>query len=267
MKSMSTMSMNSARQDGSPMRRLTYISLLLLLTLGWAGVSQAAMVHVRSSCTYGANLYAGTSSYVYSYPTGTAPTAGNLVIIATAQGANRTVSSIAGTAITYTINGASTQNGGSLAYASIWKGIASGTDTTATVTISGTSSDPAVVCFAEFSGADSDQSGSTANGAANNNTTTHNSGSVTPPTADNVVIAAYERGGAPGDYTEDGAFTSVTTGWNAFYFAYLIQAAATAQEYNATSSANRYTAMRIGAFAGTASGAITPRGLLLGVYP
>lgn len=227
--------------------------LLVLLILVMSSPSWAAMAHVRSNCVSG-NLYAGTNSYVYTYPGG-APTVGNLVIISSVQD-TRSVSSVAGTGTTYTINGANTNHGAGF-NTSQWKAIAAGSDTTVTVTLSGTSgSVNSIVCFAEFSGANSDQSGSTANGAANTATTTHNSGSVTPPTADNVVIVtAFTSNGA--DFTHDSDFTAVTTGHNYAYFAYRIQSAATIQEYNGTSGVNRDSGIRIGAFAGASSSAET----------
>lgn len=225
-------------------------ALVLLLTLGWTGVSQAAMALVggQSQCLV-SNLFAGTNSYVYTYPSGI--TAGNLVVLGITSD-TRTVSSAAGTGTTYSINGAHTLGGsGNI---SIWKAVAAGTDTTVTITLSSTLNATTRLCFAEFSGASSDQSGSTANGAVTSGTTTHGSGSVTPPTAENVVVAFVERGNA--SWTEDGAFTQIATGETLTKFAYLIQSAATDQSYDMTSDINRDAALRIGAFAGTSSGSV-----------
>lgn len=216
------------------------------------------MALVQADCDTG-NLFASTTQYVYTYPT--PPTAGNLLILGSVQN-TRTVSSAAGTSNTYTINGANTNNASAGYNASQWKVIASGSDTTVTITLSGANgSSDSTICFAEFSGAASDQSGSTANGASNSTTTTHNSGSVTPPTADNVVVSTIYISG--GTWTPDGAFTDVTTGQAIAKFAYKLQTAADAEEYNATTNVNRFTAMRVGAFAGASSGSAPGSMLLL----
>lgn len=230
------------------MRRLLVLLVALLLPVqGWA------LTLVQSGCQTG-NLYAGTTQYVYPYPA--TPTAGNLVVIATAQ-ETRSVNTIAGTSTSYTINGTSSiDSSGSQQRATIHYAIFSGSDTTATITLNGTTAITAAVCFSEWSAANSDQSGNTANGFATTAgaVAAHNSGSVTPPTANNVVVAFYYRSGAAADFTEDGAFTSISTGSDNYYYAYLLQSAATAQEYNSTSSPARFSAMRIGSFAGTAGG-------------
>ena len=236
------------------------VALVWLLTFLMAMPSWAAMALVQSNCATG-NLFAGTSTYVYTYPS--APTVGNLVVIGETM-QTRTISSIAGTATTYTINGSNTNNATAGYNTSLWKAIFAGSDTTATLTASGNSGGTdTTVCFWEFSGASSDQSGSVANGAANNLTTTHNSGSVTPPTADNVVVSMIFISGTV--WTADSGFTNTATGQTIAKAGYIIQSSATAQEYNGTTDSNRYSAMRIGAFAG-ASSSMTVGGLgLLGV--
>lgn len=228
------------------MRRTMCLLLVLLLLVPSPVWAAMALVGSQSNCVSG-NLFAGTSSYVYNYPA--ALTNGSLAIITVGTDI-RTVSSIAGTATTYTINGVNTNNATAGFNNSLWKAIAAGSDTTTTITLSGTTADFAFVCFALFSGNDSDQSGSVANGASFDAATAHNSGSVTPPTANNVVVAAMRR--TAGTWTEDAAFTHVSAANADFYFGYRVQTSATAQESNQTSVDAEYSAMRIGAFAGTA---------------
>lgn len=227
------------------LRLLAFALALLIPAQGWA-----AMAHVRSNCVTG-NLFAGGTTYAYTYPA--AYGNGNLLVITSVQ-ETRSVSSVAGATLTYTINGANTSNATAGFNVSQWKAIGNGSgDTTVTVTISGAYNNTfSLVCFAEFSGANSDQSSSVANGSSNDALTAHNSGTVTPPSADNVVVATtYISGGV---WTPDAGFTAVTTGASWGEFAYLVQAAATVQEYNGTTDVGRYSAMRIGAFAGTAGG-------------
>lgn len=85
MKSMSTMSMNSARQDGSPMKRLI-VSLLLLLTLGWVEVSQAWTYVAASPVDASSDKTgAGSDSVTCTKPTGTAD---NDIMLAVTKQAN-----------------------------------------------------------------------------------------------------------------------------------------------------------------------------------
>ena len=217
----------------------------------WAAM---ALVGGQENCTSG-NLFAGTNSYVYPYPA--AVTAGNLGVLGISIGSTRSVTAAAGTATTYSVNGATTSWGGGTVQ--IWKAVTAGTDTTVTITLSGNTSDTSRVCYLEFSGASSDQSGSTANGASHTAVNgVHSSGSVTPPTADNVVVALTQRGNDTWtDDTTPAGWTQVSTGHAGATWTYLIQTAATAQSYDMTSTIARDSGMRIGAFAG-AAGAAAP---------
>jgi len=223
------------------MRRLT---LALILSLAFPMQGWAA--HIQSACT----TFPNASQTSDTYTPASAITPGNLIVLSSGS-SSRTVTSIAGNvSLTTSINGAHTTWGGG--NVSIWKGVATGSDTQFTINYSGAVGDTLQFCFAEFSDASSDQSGSTANGAAHTAVNgAHNSGSVTPPTASNIVTAFTVR--ANDTWTEDGGFTEVSGSTSLMRMAYLIQAAATAQEYNMTSTISRDSGMRIGAFAGAST--------------
>lgn len=195
------------------------------------------------------NKFAGTSDYIYSFG-GNTITSGNLVVIFV-ETYVRQVSTIAGTNLTLTRLVQSSYND-AIFIGDLWYGIATGSVSSVTVTLGGNTSDDACVAYAEFSGQAADQSSATSNSSVGNNVTSHNSGSVTPPTADNVVVCGMHRTNAT--WTEDGAFTMVSSADAGCAFGYRLQSSATAQEFNATSDVNRYSVMTIGAFAGTSGG-------------
>lgn len=238
------------------------VSLILSLTLTAPAFAQ--LVHQSShSINTASNLFAGGTTYNYGF-NGATIGSGRLVVLFT-KTEIRTVTGISGTNLTMTQLGSTSSNAADFK-GQLWWGISTGSVTSVTLTASGATGDPACVSYAEFSGHASDQSGATNNGSANDNVTAHNSGSVTPATANNVVVIGSGRTDAT--WTEDGAFTLVSSADAGCQFAYLTQTAATAQEYNSSSDINRYSVMRIGAFSGAAgSGGATPKGLLLGVYP
>ena len=212
------------------------------------------MALVRSEVDITATIV-GSDPYTYTLtPAGGAPTAGNLIVVGFAHEV-RQVSSVAGTNMSFTINGAqqSAQGG----WMSQWKCIVGASPgTTITLTMSGSSGVDGYFFFMEFDNANADQSASTANGSTNAATTTHNSGSVTPPTANNMIVAQSYRGNRT--WTEDGAFTQLTTGTNFYGVCYLIQTAATAQNNETTSDTNGDSGMTIGAFAGVSAGQHDP---------
>lgn len=223
--------------------------LVLLISLAIASPSWAQMAKTQHLCT----TFTAASQLSDTFtPTGTVTT-GNLVVFGGTL-SSRTISSISGNqGTTLTQNGSDTAWGGGTVM--LWKGIAAGADTSYTINYSGTLGDNAYVCFAEFSGASSDQSGSTANGATHAGVNgAHGSGSVTPPTASNVIVSFTGRGNDT--WTEDSGFTQMVND-NYSSWAYLIQTAATAQSYDMTSTAAKDSGMRIGAFAGASSGAVT----------
>lgn len=230
------------------MRRLLVLLVALLLPAqGWAAVTL-----VRSNCN-NALVWGGGGSdtLTWTYDTA-APGNGNLAIFAFV-GETRYLNTAVGSGMTYARVG-SVQNNAAAGFSStVLYAIGNGSDTTATLTLSGGyGGADSTVCYLEFTGTQTDQSGLTANGSVNNAVTAHNSGSVTPPTANNVVVSStYISGGV---WTGDGAFTELTTGDTWSKINYLIQSAATAQEYNGSTDVNRYSAMVIGAFAGTAGG-------------
>lgn len=230
-------------------RLLAFALALLLHVQGWAAVTL-----VQSGCQTGA-IYTETvggnpnTGYTYTFPS--AVSSGNLVVF-TGMNESRSISTITGTNITYSISGLNRNQAGAGYQESQWKGVATGSVTSSQVVISGAGAPDNCICFYEFTGTQTDQSGATTNGSVNNAVTAHNSGSVTPPTADNVVVASTYISG--NDATQDGAFTQLTTGNTSFFSGYILQSAATAQENNVTTVGSRYSAMSISAFAGTAGG-------------
>lgn len=169
----------------------------------------------------------------------------------------RVVADISGTNLSCVPIGANTNNPTANYNISLWAGIVTGGSCSGvTVTLNNSTAD-AHAGYAAFGGPNSDQSGATANGNASGPSGTHDSGSVTPPTADNVVVAAMGRGN--GTWNEDTDFTQVPNGIGHFVMGYRLQSAATPQSYLATQDElNGYSWMRIGAFAGVGAGSPGP---------
>lgn len=209
------------------------------------------MLHVSSHAGTPGNLFAGTNAYVYNFNSNTIAS-GNLVVLFVATNI-RTVSTITGTNLTSMVRHVqSSFNPNSNDIGDLWQGISTGSVTSVTITLSGATSDNACVGYVELSGENADQSGATGNSAVPAGTTTHDSGSVTPPTADNVIVAAAMRNNAT--WTDDGAFTMVSAANANCMMGYILQSSATAQEFNSTSDINRDSVMVIGAFAGEGGG-------------
>lgn len=179
-------------------------------------------------------------------------TAGNLIIVVY-QTFNtvRTVASIADAGgTTYALLGTRQQDG-STGTVEIWWGIAPASNggINVVVTLSGGNADEVGIVVAQFSGNNATQASAVHNGASNSATTTHNSGSVTPPDANSITVAAMNRTNAT--WTEDGGFTEIAYASNFVYFGYVLNTAST-QELNATSDINRDSTMKIGSFQGAA---------------
>lgn len=241
------------------MKHLRLACALVLLS-ALPAAAQMSRVGSQFSCATPGNLFAGTSNYVYTYPA--TPTAGNLVVIAV-DVETRTVSSIAGTGTTYAISGATSGNGPAARNLSIWHAIAAGSDTTTTITLSGSTGATAYVCFAEFAGNAASQASATFNGGSNDAATAHSGGSVTPATANNVIVMAQGR--TPGTWTEDSdiASNNIVSSDTAFSFGYLIQSSASAASLDTTSVDNEFSESRIAAYVGTSSGSATSTFLTL----
>lgn len=209
-----------------------------------AGGGGSPMTFVQGDCTSG-NLFAGTNSYVYTYPG--AITSGNLVVIGFASGDSRNLTSAAGAATTYTSNQTDFALGRLFqAYA-----IAGGADTTVTITLSGNEGNSFTFCFGEFSNAAASQAGADHDGNAQGPVTAHASNSVTPAVANNVVVNYIVHTG--GDWTYDADFTRIDAAGSGVSGAmmYRIQSATTAQEANHSSTDNEFSGQRISAFSGT----------------
>jgi len=210
------------------------------------------MTLVQSDCTDGTFFTGNTGTFTYPG----ALTAGNLVVVTFMSGDNRSLTSMTGTTTTFT---APTPVDGGFGRLFFGRAIAGGADTTVTIVLSGAEGNATDVCFAEFSGAAADQSATTENGTYTS-ATTHDSGSVTPPTAVNVVVAFTVHGN--GDFTYDSGFTEIEPGANKF-FGYILQTSATAQEINHTSVDTEVMGTIIRALVGTASASV-PKLTLLG---
>lgn len=164
------------------------------------------------------------------------------------------VSSIVDDDGSYTLAKRQTTNGSGAAV-EIWYRIitgGSGGGQNLVVTVAG----PFSVAFTyigalEFSGALADQSGLTVNGATTNAVTSHPSGSVTPATANNVLVAITTGGNRT--YTGDANWTDVQINTR-ITFEYRIQSAATAQQHTIASDSNTLVEHAIAAFSGAADG-------------
>jgi hypothetical protein len=228
-------------------------AVVVLLFLLCATSVEAQFTLVEQNCDNG-NLFGGTDTYILNLPTNADN--GNLIIVSSDATLGGTIISVddSGTTV-YTIQGSASV--GSAGAATIWKGIAAGGTggQTVTIVLSDSENGDVSVCVSEWSGANSDQSGATSNGSVNEDVTTHNSGSVTPPTAHNVVYVHMARTLA-GTWTNDGAFTRFSTlaASENYWVGYLIQTAATAQEWNSSNTDMNYSVIRIAAFAGAGGG-------------
>lgn len=145
----------------------------------------------------------------------------------------------------------------------IWWGIAAGTNPGTGVTITkegATDNGEDLIALFEFAGNDGTQASLSTNGAATSGTTSHDSGSVTPGTADNVLIAISR--GSDRVWTVDADFTSVLANTRTT-LAYKIQSSDTAQSYTATSDIGGFCVLNLVAFKGAAGGAAVPKTMLL----
>lgn len=182
--------------------------------------------------------------------------AGTLVVFGVASD-TRVVTDVSGTNLTAVQIGANTNNPIANYNITLWAGIVTGGSCSGvTVTLSGSTPD-GHAGYVAFDSPASDQSGATANGNATSASGSHDSNAVTPPAADNVVVAAMGRGN--GTWNEDVDFSQVPNGVGHFVMGYRLQSSATPQSYLATQDElNGYSWMRIGAFAGASAGGGTP---------
>lgn len=228
-----------------------------------------AILLVQSAVsTGGVDPWAGaTTNTPFDLP---APaTAGNLIIVGHRIGdgaGSGTVSTIAEAGTTAYARARNQQNATLGVYLELWWGIAAGAsagqDIVSTITANGSSTDNYIFAL-EFSGNTALQSGIQVNGANISNLMSHDSGSVTPATAANVIVGMSTGGSA--EWINDADFTTVLDNSRSIV-GYRIQAAATAQPWTITSDINRFSALAIAAFDGTAGGAAAlNRMALLGV--
>jgi hypothetical protein len=187
---------------------------------------------------------------------------GNLVVVVVEQATNlRTVTSVSASNITFTSDAALKQALATPAsLIEIWYGVATGAFTAVTVSLSSNDATNAAIKMYEFSGNTATPAPVTNKSNPTAVATSVTSASVTPATADNVVIAAFWSSGLTGGTgTGDAAFTEHWfdgTGTTAFRGAgYAIQTAATGQTWDATfSSSNENFSFVLAAFPGASAG-------------
>lgn len=184
-------------------------------------------------------------------------TAGNLIVVGVRVGdgaGTGSVSSIDDLGTTTYALAKAQQDTGSGTYIEWWRGIAAGASAgqDIVVTISGAapSADNFIVAM-EFAGNDATQASLSTNGVNTTGVTSHDSGSVTPGTADNVIVAMSS--GSSREWTNDADFTNLLDN-NRSLVSYKIQSSNTAQSFTATSDIGGGAAMAIVAFKGAAGG-------------
>lgn len=231
-------------------KRLNVIVTLGLLLFGVTPVS-AQITAVQTPAVATGSLFAGTTTYTF---TGlTAPSAGQGVVCVERNGNNRAISSI-----TLSSSGTTT------AFTSVatlpspriemWRATATGSETNANVvvTLAASANDFEAVGCAVFSGWSSDQSGSTSITQTTTAQTTHTVGTVTPVTANNVIVHWSERPNR--SWTEDSNYTQITTGSVFFEFSYWIQSSATARLHTMVSDSAGDAGMLLAQFSGSGGG-------------
>lgn len=232
-------------------RRL--LALILLLALAVPTYAQMALVQ-QFTPSVGAHWSTGGNAPI-DLPV--AATAGNLITVEVSFGdgaGTATVSSI-DDAGTTSYSCARTQGDSTLGtvMAICWgiaAGASAGIDIVVTWSTTGASGDD-MIAVQEWSGNDGTQASLSTNGNNSPNGTSHTSNSVTPGTANNVVIGLSRGGSAT--WTADAGFTNLFIN-NRTTLRYLIQSSDTAQSYDITSDINRFCSLAIVAFKGTAGG-------------
>ena len=239
------------------MRRLILVALLLASL-----PTQAAVTQVQQLTPSVAAHWASGGNAPVDLPV--AATAGNLITVEVAFGDGSglsTVSSVddAGTTV-YACE--RTQGNTTVGFvAAICWGIAAGasagTDVVVTWSTTASSADD-MIAVQEWAGNDGTQASLSDNGANTASLTSHDSGSVTPGTADNVIVAISR--GSSREWTVDGDFTTLLDN-NRTTLAYRIQSSDTSQSYTITSDTAGFAGLAIVAFKGTAaaSGALLLR--------
>lgn len=222
------------------------IALALVLLSAVPAAAQVSVTQSPSMAVGG--IFAGTTSYTF---TGlSAVSAGQGVVCVERNGNNRSVSSMvlssSGTTTAFTSVATMTSP-----RIEMWRATATGSETNANVvvTLSGTANDFEAVGCIVVSGWSSDQSGATSTTQNTTAQTTHTVGTVTPATANNLLVHFAERPNRT--WTEDSNYTQVTTGSVFFEFSYWIQTSATARLHTMVSDSAGDAAMILAAFSGT----------------
>jgi hypothetical protein len=248
--------MGTSRREDQPVKRLTLFLLLLIALPGHAAVT---LVSGQTFSQVTNHWAASASAAAKDLP---APaTAGNLIVVIASIGdANEDVLTIddAGTTTFARARRESDSTTGNVL--EIWWGIAAGASAGQDVVVTkegATDNGEDAIVIWEFAGNDPTQASLQTNGQPTASTTTHDSGSVTPGTANNVLVAISR--GSDRAWTVDADFTTVIDNGRTTV-AYKIQSANTAQSYTATSDTAGFAVVAIVAFKGVDAGA---SGLLL----
>lgn len=246
------------------MKRITYISLLLLLTLWWAGVSQAAVGDPpvqQTVCSV-----AATSSPTCTF--GSAVTSGNTLIALVAIRVTQT-----DTGISDTVNGAWTcdaganhSDGSQKAMICYFNNTGAGTPQL-TLSLGGNSA--TYWNISEWSGvANSSPQDAVQDGGDISNpfVATTGGASLTSTTA-GLIVCVFAGAGNITAATPATGFTALTNNGVRDYFEYRV-GSATTTDCSTSLTGPSATAGAMMAFKEEAAGgSVTPRGMLLGVYP
>lgn len=242
-------------------RSSKYLALVFVLLAN----TVAAQITVTQSPSVAVGaLFAGTTTYTF---TGlSAPSAGQGVVCVERNGNNRAISSI-----TLSSSGTTTAFTSVATVSSprieMWRATATGSETNANVvvTLAVSANDFEAVGCIVVSGWASDQSGSTSITQTTTAQTTHTVGTVTPVTANNIIVHWSERPNR--SWTEDSNYTQVTTGSVFFEFSYWIQTSATARLHTMISDSAGDAGMILAQFSGSGGGggATSKSLMLLGV--
>lgn len=222
------------------------------------------MAVLQSHATYGTLFSGATYTRTVAQTGFSSPAAGQGVIVFAQSNQIRSITSVVlgstGTTTALSLIGSI----GNDVY--IFAGTATGSETNAdiVVTASGSIGDPTAFAALVTDEWASDQSGAVVGtvsaGGTGSGPWTWTIGAITPPTPVNLVVVAVGRGNR--NFTEDPAFTSVSTGSNLNWFGYIEQAAATPQGYDLSADDNNTNVNAVlVAFAGEGGGGGGDNGL------
>lgn len=217
--------------------RALFLALGLVLTLAPPAQAQITLV-VGQTATQTDSAVFNDATHTISLPS--AATAGNLIVVTVTGTANVSVTGIDDSGTTVYAEAVTSDQAGP-GRARIWWGIAAGAGAGQSIVITESATDAsahvsvAVMEFTSSGGSLSDQTNRTTNSATGTSPTVPNTGSVTPATANNVVIGVFKL--ANGTHTDDATFTTVINHAR-HQVGYKIQSSASATSYSTGSGAD-----------------------------